>query len=177
MLLLVLLNTIGYYGFYIGLKTAHDTSFAEKLDDDVYAEADAITLKVALAVPYQTGLDEYQRVKGRFEKDGQTYQLVKQKLLRDTLYFVCVKDNQSNKINKDLADYVTTFSDTPISSQSSSTIKMFSTRIKDYITFKISIAHSCFGWENELTHQTSLLTFIPTFYSSIVHPPDCMSFS
>jgi hypothetical protein len=163
---------VGYYCFFLGLQSYQNESASKKLDDDQYAGSQTLTFRIPLSVPYYTDNNEYERVKGHFEKDGETYQLVKQKLLHDTLYIVCFKDDQSKKINQELADYVKTFSDKPEDNQTSSGVKLPSNFSKDYLSQRISISIYCHGWVSEVSTRTLLVTLVSTFAPSMVHPPE-----
>src|SRR5687767_15064229 len=105
LVLILLLNVMGYYGIFIGLKYSHSTSINQKLDDLQYNESHTVTLKVPLTIPYY-GDTEYQRVSGEIEHGGEVYRLVKQKYEKDTLYIVCIRDVQGKRIKQALADYV-----------------------------------------------------------------------
>jgi hypothetical protein len=141
-----------------------------QLDDDIYDESQAVTIKVPITVPYAVDSKEFVRVEGTFQHEGEFYRLAKQRLQRDTLEIVCVKDQQSKRINEALTDYVKTFTDKPVS-DSQHTLT-FSDFIKDYLTTTVSIANVNFGWQRELAQSGSLPVFLPTFCQSIVHPPE-----
>ncbi len=141
-----------------------------KFDADEYSNSETITIKVPITIPYATDSREYERVNGQFEYQGEFYRLVKQRLLRDTLLIVCVKDLQSKNIHQALASYVNTFTDKPLDSHSNA--KAFSLLSKDYISHTMSIGHLSSGWSFDVVKKTSLLTFISTFYPSIDPPPD-----
>src|SRR5207302_5128451 len=100
MLLLFLLNTVGFYGIFLGMQLRYAREANKQLDEDQYSASDAMTFKVPLSVPYAADNQEYDRVTGEFEHRGEVYRLVKQKLYHDTLYIVCVKDRESKKINQ-----------------------------------------------------------------------------
>jgi hypothetical protein len=142
----------------------------QELDDFQYDESQAITIKVPVTIPYATDSPDFVRVEGTFQHEGEFYRLVKQRLLSDTLHIVCVKDEQSKRINEALTDYVKTFTDKPVSD--SQHVLTFSDFIKDYLTTTVSIAHVNFGWQRELEKSTSLAVFIPAYSPSIIHPPE-----
>lgn len=98
----------------------------------MYAGSDAITLKIPLALPYSFGQQNYERVDGKFNYEGEVYRLVKQKLYNDTLYIVCVKDKKGTVIKDAIEDLASTLTDKPINSKSSSkTANIF---LKDFET-------------------------------------------
>ena len=128
LVLLLLLNVMGYYGVFVGLHYKHSATINQQLDGPGELEFETVTLKVALTIPYY-GDTEYGRVSGEIEHNGEFYRLVKQKFEKDTLYIVCIKDVQSKRIKQALADYVKNFSEHS-SDHAAKTIPSF---IKDYI--------------------------------------------
>lgn len=161
---------VGYYGVFVGLKFSSQVAMREQFDDESYAN-DEVTIKVPIAIPYAADSKGYERVDGEFEHNGQIYRLVKQKLQSDTLFIVCVKDNQTQKINQELADYVKSYTDKPFSAkQSTKTISIFS---KDFISTTTSIESASTGWNfstSKLIVDLSLYQF--NFNQHITQPPE-----
>lgn len=164
-----LLNVLGYYGVLLGLKADSGTELAARLNSDMYDLGATVTFKVPLAVPYSTDSEGYERVDGEFEKDGEIYRLVKQRLYQDVLYIVCVKDEGTSKINKTLEDFVQSFAGYDEDTQQTVVAPSF---IKDYVNTEIVLAPLDNGWEIEVANVSTPLYFIDTYYASIVHPPD-----
>jgi hypothetical protein len=132
LLALFLLNVLGYYGVLVGLQIKNAQNLSAQFDEDDYAREHEVTIKVPLAIPYQSDSREYVRVNGEFEHEGDVYKMVKQRLQRDTLYIVCVKDNTSKKINQALKDYVKSYTDKPLNQKGNT--KTTQNFIKDFIS-------------------------------------------
>jgi hypothetical protein len=145
LVLLLLLNVMGYYGVFMGLKYRHSATINQQLDDFQYSEFETITLKVPLTIPYY-GDTKFERVSGEIEHAGEFYRLVKQKFEKDTLYIVCIKDTHSKRIKQALADYVKNFSEHS-SDGPSKTVPSF---IKDYINTEFSYSTSSAGWNRDI---------------------------
>jgi hypothetical protein len=127
-----LFNVIGYYGIYVAMLSQARTALNEKIDNDQYKEDQTITIKLPLTLPYPGQQNEYQRVEGDFEHQGEFYKLVKQKYLNDTLYVVCLKNVDEKKAVKmfsDLAKLSTDQSSAPSNNQNAKTVVNI---IKDY---------------------------------------------
>ncbi len=169
MLFLFLLNVLGYYGVFVGLRFKNVQDLVQKLDENAYESSETFTFKIPITVPYYTDSRDFERVDGEFEHDGEVYRLVKQRLHQDTLSIVCVKDNESKKINAALADYVKTFTDKPESTkQGVKTLQL----IKDYIPFSIAVDTNSTGWEITSHYSIEPQNLIPSFATSIIHPPE-----
>lgn len=65
-------------------------------------------------MPYPVSDGSYERVHGDFEYGGEYYKLVKQKLVNDTLFIVCVKDKETKHIEETLSDYAQSANNLPI---------------------------------------------------------------
>jgi hypothetical protein len=97
------------------------------------------------------------------------YRLVKQKLNRDTLFIVCVKDAHSKKINQALTDYVKTFADQPINSKQQS--KLIQSFIKDYLLTGTVVESQSSGWIKQVTHSYFKEADILFVKNKIKYPP------
>jgi hypothetical protein len=164
-----LLNVLGYYGVLLGLKAASGNDLTERLNSDMYDLGATVTFKVPLAVPYGTDSKSYERVDGEFEKDGEIYRFVKQRMYQDTLYIVCVKDEKTSRINNALEDFVQSFAGQDDDTQQKTTSPGF---FKDYVDTQISLTALMTGWEKDVTLVSPPANFIDSYFASIVHPPD-----
>ena len=150
MLILFLLNVLGFYGVFLGLQFKYAQEANQNFDEERYSGMDLMTLKVPLTVPYYADSKEYERVSGEFEHNGDVYRLVKQKLFRDTLYIVCIRDVQSKNINQALDSYVKTFTDKPVNSkQGAKQLMSFS---KDYLTSVVGVESQSSGWKDGISY-------------------------
>ncbi len=176
MLVIFLLNAVGYYGVFLGLQSFKTESLSQKLDDDMFVGSEAIIFKIPLSVPYHADQNEYERVQGQFEKEGEVFQLVKQKLLRDTLYIVCVKDNESKKINQELTDYVKTFSDNHGDSKQSNTKKIMIS-FNEYTVTSIELKSQQTGWIKSIEFNEFKCEASVVAPADIIYPPRLFSLS
>jgi hypothetical protein len=157
----LLFNVFGYYGLFLGLKLKTAQDITARLDAEAYAPAETFTLKMPMSVPYHVDQNEFERVDGEIEHQGEYYRLVKQKFSNDTLYVVCFVDKQSKNINRTFNDYVKTFSDKQADQKSND--KSLQNLIKDYIATSITVETSNEGWSNELY----------SYFTPNMHGVDC----
>lgn len=167
---IILLNTMGYYGVFLGLQYQNDLAMSKALDADNYDQSETITLKVPVSMPYMPDQSDFSRVDGQFEHNGELYRMVKQRYAKDTLTVVCVRDTEHKNIDRDLADYVKTFTDKATDTKPGS--KLTINFIKDYLPIYFKIKSSTEGWALPLRHNSNYRNLIPTFSASIVHPPE-----
>lgn len=166
LVVLLLLNVMGYYGFFLGLKYQHAQQITQRLDSENYSQAETVTFTIPLAVPYY-GSTGYQRVNGEVEHRGEFYRLVKQKLQKDTLYIVCIKDVRSKHIQKALKDYVRTFADQSAEKSGAKNLPSF---IKDYMPTSFAIFPSAGGWSAVL-HRCEMVGMLAGPFSASATPP------
>jgi hypothetical protein len=164
-----LLNVLGYYGVLLGMKVKSGVELADKLDSNMEDVGATMTFKVPLTVPYGVDSKSYERVDGAFEKDGDTYRLVKQRLLKDTLYIVCIKDVKTTQINHALEDFVQSFAGHEDDSQQTIVTPSL---IKDYVVTEIALTASSSGLVLEVAKASAPHYFFDSYFASIVHPPD-----
>jgi len=167
LIFLLLFNALGFFGLFVGLRYKTASDLVERLDNDQYMEEETVTIKVPMTIPYHLD-SEYERVDGEIEHNGEFYRLVKQKLQKDTLYIVCIKDQESKRIKQALADYVKTFTDKPVDTKHAG--KFFTNFIKDFLPTSIEISPASAGWN----HEVSLAGIFDSFSSrsiAVVSPP------
>jgi len=164
---LLLFNALGFFGLFVGLRYKNAIDLVERLDNNQYLEEQTVTLKVPMTIPYHLD-SEYERVDGEIEHNGEFYRLVKQKLQKDTLYIVCIKDQDSKRIKQALADYVKTFTDKPVDAKS--TGKFSINFIKDFLPTSIEIAPASAGW-NYAVSTADILDSFSSRSIAVVSPP------
>jgi len=167
---LLLFNALGYYGLFMGLTYQNKQSLIQRFDGNTYNEAEAVTIKIPIAIPYAVDSKDYERVDGEFEHQGEFYHMVKQRLSQDTLYIVCVKDNTSKRIHQALEEYVKTFTDKPVDSPT--TANIMTTFMKEYVSATFAINHVASGWSQSVLQPARTVVFIDSFSASIIHPPE-----
>jgi hypothetical protein len=140
---------MGFYGLFVGLRFKTASDLVKRVDNQRYNEAETITVKVPITVPYTLfASKEYERVDGEVEHQGEFYRLIKQKFENDTLYIVCIKDYESKRIHNALADYVKTFTDKPADAKQSGKIAV--NFIKDFLPSKVVITSITSGWDHTI---------------------------
>ena len=115
-----------------GLRFQTDLKLSKKLDADLYDRDETIELKIPVALPYPVQSHDYQRVEGRFEHQGQFYRLVKNKLQNDTLYVVCIRDQETRKLFDTMKDYVQLAQALPGTSTGHKALNFLSKLVKDF---------------------------------------------
>ncbi len=82
-----------------------DAIMDARLNQGDYNDADLITLKVPVNLPYQTNWESFERTKGEINIQGTTYTYVKRKLYNDTLILMCIANTEKTEIANKANDY------------------------------------------------------------------------
>ena len=170
LLALFLFQFVGYYFVYMGLRYQVKSEMLVRLDAGNYSKEETVTLKIPFTLPYWMDSRAYERVNGEFQYQGEFYQLVDQKLEKDTLYVVCIRDAQEKKLHEVMTDYVKLTNDLPTSSQKA--LKLLSSLIKDYVKSVPTEISNSKGWFREFSFaepSVHLLTLASPVYSP---PPE-----
>lgn len=167
LLLIFLFNVVGYYGVYHFARRQLNAALLNRLDAEAYTEKETFTLKLPLAIPYAVNNGGYQRVDGSFRYNGEIFKLVKQKFEQDTLYIVCIRDHEEEKLSTLMADFVKASNDVATSTNS---LKLLSCFAKDYVTTSELESIQSSGWAADQVHETRSYVLVEHF-PPIESPP------
>ena len=168
-LVIVLFNTAGYYLIFEGWKWHNSVAWTF----DKSTGLPALIIEIPLInVQYASQEKDWERADAPFEYNGDVYRIINKRLTHDALFIECVKDNENSRINDQLEDFANTFTDKPVDSKGS--VKYFSGFIKEYVLHTTSII-STTGWSQTVKYILPPQSLVPSFFSSIVHPPERIS--
>ena len=168
---ILLFNVLGYYGIFLGLRYTNTAQLIKKLDAHDYLDAETVTIKFPLTMPYGADARGYQRVDGEFEYNGEIYRLVKQQFQNDTLFVVCIKDARAKHIEETFARYTKTLTDKATDTKSGNH-KLSQNFIKDYIKSSIQFVEQNSGWCEKILVSSSIDNFYQYDYITVIpHPP------
>ncbi|MEQ8686861.1 MAG: hypothetical protein RIF36_14415 [Imperialibacter sp.] len=168
LLFLFLLNIIGFYGVFMGLKYNLEQQVVSDLDSDNFNEDQLVEFKVAVSLAYMPDQARYERVDGLIEVEGKYYRLVKQKYAGDTLYIVCLPDYNQQKLHEAIEDYVSTF--TAPDASTTKQVDLSKSLSKDYMISKVAMERGSYGTFYSV-ENTDYVVSDYTFYLSIQSPP------
>jgi hypothetical protein len=162
---------MGYYFIFWGLEVKNDVRMSLALDEDDYDESAAVTIRVPIALPYQYDNPHFVRAEGKFVHHGESYRLIKQKYERDTLTVLCIRDEQDNKIQHALSDFVSTFTDSPANGDMPSS-KGISIFIKEYLVSTTVLEASASGWMLNLQGSVARQIVDDIHAMRVTQPPE-----
>ena len=92
-------NMFGYQLMIAYWQQCNYAHVEAKIDRNQYNEADLVSIKVSLNLPYYTGSQEFERVYGSINIKGVDYEYVKRRVYADTLELLCLPNHQKTKLN------------------------------------------------------------------------------
>lgn len=164
---LVLMNVMGYYGLLVGLQYRNTQNLITQIDAGTYADSETRSLKIPL--PGNPGSVEYDRVDGEFEKDGQVFRLVKQRLYKDTFHIVFIRDEMGTLIKHAMADYARSFSEK--SQDDDQQLIILPIFLREYVSKPFELPPAAQSI-NAVVKNSPSKVFKDCFNASIVHPPE-----
>lgn len=168
-LILILLNTVGYYEVLVIIDQQENQRAVNKITENEETITGNLLLKLPLLSPYGQQDTEYQRVYGEVTVAGQVYHFVKQKVYHDTLYVVCLADVQTTRVKHVISDYSKTFADQP---QKTNAPGKALTSLAKFYTIGLAITSvKNISWSivSHDTHLENLYVF--SAITSVFHPP------
>ena len=105
LLVIFLFNLVGYRGWFYVAETQWETQLQNELDKEQYNEADLITIRAPLQLPYVTDTREFQRTDGEVIVDGKIYRYVKSKIENGEYVLLCLPDHNKQKLEKAKKDF------------------------------------------------------------------------
>lgn len=124
LLALFLFNLFGYRAWFYFAQHQSEVRLESALDKDNYDDANLITIKIPLSLPYFTNWKEFERVDGEVTLDGKIYRYVKRKVQDDQLILLCLPDNDKMHLESaknDFFKYVNDLQQNASSKKSSNT--------------------------------------------------------
>ncbi len=154
---------------YWGLQSRAKKDLLHRLDAETYSSQDLIVFAVPMSLPYPLQQEGYERVDGEFEYQGEYYRLVKQRLDKDTLFMVCIKDQSKKKLVKVLNEYSNYANNLPVGADR--TLDMFSKLFKDYAAGSLLYLTSDNGWSAPIQYGERQITLLGITQSVTSPPP------
>lgn len=91
---------MGYRAWYHFTQIQSDIAFQASLNKDEFNEADLITIKIPLSLPYQTDSKDFERVTGEVTFNGKIYKYVKRKVENGEYVLLCLPHHNKMQLEK-----------------------------------------------------------------------------
>ena len=94
----------GYRLWYYFEQQRSDKNLEASLDKDEYNEAELITIKMPLSLPYQSDTKDFERISGEINFKGRIYKYVKRKIENGEYVLLCLPDKNKMQIEDQKQD-------------------------------------------------------------------------
>ncbi len=115
-LLIMLFNLFGYRVIFHFVQKANEAQLQLQLDNDWYNDAELVSVKTPLNLPYYSNSSEYEKISGSIEIEGVEYEYVKRRVYNDSLELLCLPDKTQQKLKNAEVDFTKMTAEVPGSS-------------------------------------------------------------
>jgi len=143
---LFLFNVAGYYVVFWVLQFQYDLKIASIIQSGSYQEDETLEFKIPMTLPYPLQPRDFERISGKFEYQGEYYELVKQKLEKDPVHVVCLKNQDKQHLVSTMTNYVKLSNDLPGTAQKAfnflgKLLKEYDSSSKIHLKFDSTLVH------------------------------------
>lgn len=117
---------------FIGLQYRADNKMDQRLESHNYEKEETFTVKLPISLPYPIQEEGFQRTNGKFEYNGEFFNLVKHKIENDTLHIVLINNTDKSAISKSMTNFEKAINNWSHSSEKAHNLII--TFTKDYTT-------------------------------------------
>ena len=176
---LLLFNWVGYRLLAYYLREQSCIQLESQLDNNDYDPSRLISIKIpASHLAYYSNSVQYERTDGKIAIGSIQYKFVKRRLFNDTLELICIPDQKSMKLERDVDEFFKLVNDWqhPGHGKKPDTHPgSFKSYPTEYYTindlFKLPAPGSIFSKGSSCYHSCLPMTFLPT----AEHPPQRLS--
>jgi hypothetical protein len=105
LLAIYLFNLAGYsLVFHYFIRQSED-KFAAQLDENKYRDAELVEISIPFNLPYTQNSSGFETLDGSVELNGVLYNYVKRRIYNDTLYIMCLSNQQRTQLIKEKSRY------------------------------------------------------------------------
>ena len=154
-ILLLLIVAFNFYGYRLVISYLQQNSCMEaeaRIDQQDYHEAELISIKTTLRLPYYNSSPDFERAYGSIKIDGVEYEYVKRRIYQDTLELLCLPNHQKTALNAVSGELA------------KGAVDGASVPIKKGLSFKITLPDYC---QQYTEGQTLSLSFKSKIYPAI----------
>ena len=105
LIVIFLFNIGGYRLLFYYEQQRSDRQIEALLDKEEYNEAELITIKTPLSLPYQSNTADFERISGEINFNGRIYKYVKRKIDNGNLVLLCLPDKNKMQLEKAKEDF------------------------------------------------------------------------
>lgn len=171
---LFLFNLFGYRILFHYEQQQSDMRLEASFDRQDYNDAELITIKVPLSLPYVTNQQNFERVDGEITIDGKILKYVKRKITDGHLILLCLSDHNKMRIESAKDEFFRYANDLVQNNQSKKSNNTKSAVFKNVLSeyyIDASDYTPAFRSMTQTYSITSLSNFLPSSYYQLPEQP------
>ena len=173
---ILLFNWYGYRIVADYFENKASVEMQAQLDVNNYAEADLISIKVPVSLPYGPNSQNFEKVEGNIDIHGVNYQYVKRRIYNDTLELMCIPNTEKTTIKNardEFSKLANDFVNLPASKKSSANHNHnFKYSIEDFTVEHSYYMHHSVMIPDGIAYQSSAFAICSRHIQIIEQPPE-----
>jgi len=158
------------------LQHQQDASLAQKLDAKQYSDADLISIKTPLNLPYYSSSSSFERTYGSIDVNGITYEYVKSRVYNDTLELLCLP-NKAKTVLQSVKNQFFKFSiDVQGTQPNKKTQSIIKPGLPDFVQDFAILSGNLIPDTGKEYFNSNISYMMPGFLSRQERPPQSMQF-
>ena len=105
LLAVYLFNLAGYSVVFHYFIHQSEEKFAAQLEENKYKDSELVEISIPFNLPYTQNSSQFQPLDGSIELNGIQYNYVKRRIYNDTLYIMCLPNQQRNQLIQEKSKY------------------------------------------------------------------------
>lgn len=179
LLLVFVFNLFGYRLFVSFMVSSVDQSLEISLDNNDYNEAQLISIKKPINLPYYNNAKDFTRAYGEVEMNGVHYKYVKSRIYNDSLEMLCIPNTSKQQLleSKDKFTDVVFDIQKNANKKSSNSHKVFSlikilSEFERHTDVDLSLSYTSVALQNTSYYKANSGVL---HKATIEQPPDCFN--
>jgi hypothetical protein len=171
---LFLFNLFGYRILFNYEQQQSDIRLEASLDKQDYNDADLITIKVPLSLPYVNNQQNFERIDGEITINGKILKYVKRKIADGNLILLCLPDHNKMRIESAKDEFFKYANDLVQNNQSQKSGHSKAGVFKNLLVEYDTVNYTCTNIYNGVIHCYGLLcqlNFLPSSHQSLPEQP------
>lgn len=169
----MVMNTVGYYGLLVVVRDQVAIASVRKIKSNQNEPGANLIIKVPLSVPYQAESEIDNLSDSHFTHEGKVYRTLKQRLYKDTLYLICIHDDQTTQADHQLSDFAKSFAGDEDSQ--GNTIRLISSFAKYYFPVSHTLQSVQNAWVSEHAYGEYVVSPPQELVIPVFQPPRVIS--
>lgn len=176
LIVLFFFNLFGYRVMFTFMQQQSDRQLEASLDKDQYNEAELLTIKIPLSLPYQNSQENFERVNGEITVNGKILKYVKRKISDGNLILMCLPDHNKMRLQSAKDDAFKTVSDlvqnTPSKKSDHTKDGVFKSLSNDYTSNAYTSATAFYSILNKYKNSSRFIIFPYSPHDTPEQPPE-----